>query len=182
MAANPLGIEVDSNSDNCMICLESLSSEQQYTLPECSHTFHQNCIMHWFRSGSHKCPLCNNLGINDNSNSNTHNNSSTRWGWWRGGQQRYQMIRKYSRKKDAPQMLKKEVEKLKKLETKHKALTKEIKDFKNKVGPFGELKREWGKFRSKRWRLDASIRKRKMSISNFNIVQVIIAKKVNVHN
>ena len=110
MAANLLGIEVDSNSDNCMICLESLSSEQQYTLPECSHTFHQNCIMHWFRSGSHKCPLCNNLGINDNSNSNTHNNSSTRWGWWRGGQQRYQMIRKYSRKKDAPQMLKKEVE------------------------------------------------------------------------
>ena len=60
MAANLLDVNLDDSDEKCMICLENLSNEQQYSLPECSHTFHQNCIMQWFRSGSHKCPLCNN--------------------------------------------------------------------------------------------------------------------------
>ena len=59
MAANLLDVNLDDSDEKCMICLENLSNEQQYSLPECSHTFHQNCIMQWFRSGSHKCPLCN---------------------------------------------------------------------------------------------------------------------------
>ena len=56
-----------SEIDICSICHEPLSnSEQIYTLPECSHKFHTNCIMHWFRTDHNRCPLCNNEGINFN--------------------------------------------------------------------------------------------------------------------
>ena len=48
--------------DRCVICLEQLDSKPMYSLPECNHTFHQNCIMHWFRQGNFKCPLCNETG------------------------------------------------------------------------------------------------------------------------
>ena len=45
----------------CSICLEE-SDMQMYTLPECNHTFHTNCILAWFRKGSKTCPLCKHSG------------------------------------------------------------------------------------------------------------------------
>ena len=179
MAANPLDVNLDVSDEKCMICLENLSTEQQYSLPECSHTFHQNCIMQWFRSGSHKCPLCNNLGVNDSMNANSHLNHGS---WYARGKHKYKMIRQYSRKKEAPLLLKKEIEKLKKLELKKKNLRKEMKEFKNKVGTFKELNKEWNNYRNKRWRLDSRIRQKKMAIANFNIIPIIIATKVDVNN
>ena len=172
MSVNPEPEECDK----CIICLETLSSEVEYQLPECSHKFHQNCIMQWFRSGNCKCPLCNNLGINDEAAGNQTNI----WGWWRGGKYKYQMIRQYSRTKDAPKKLKKEIIKLKKMEDKQKELRKEIKLFKTKIGTWRDLTKEWSKFRTKRWRLETAIRRRKMAIAKFNIVPIIIARKVIV--
>ena len=107
MAANLLDVNLDVSDEKCMICLENLSTEQQYSLPECSHSFHQNCIMQWFRSGSHKCPLCNNLGVNDSMNADNHLGHGS---WYTRGKHKYKMIRKYSRKKEAPLVLKKEDE------------------------------------------------------------------------
>ena len=179
MALNILNVALENQESKCMICLENLTNEPQYSLPECNHTFHQNCIMHWFRSGSHKCPLCNNLGINDTTNNEP---SMDRWSWWHRGKEKYKRIRQYARKKDAPQILKKEVNKLKKLEAKQKALRKEIKNFKNKIGTFKELDKEWNNYKNKRWRIEGNIRKLKMSIANFNVVPIIIAKKVVVEN
>ena len=116
MAANPLEIpELETDPDVCIICLEHLSAETQYQLPECTHKFHQNCIMTWFRSGNCKCPLCNNLGVNDDAGGGEVTMRTRGWGWWRGGQYKYKMIRQYARKKTAPAKLKLEVAKLKKL-------------------------------------------------------------------
>ena len=106
--------------------------------------------------------------------------SGRRWGWWRGVKYRYKMIRQYSRKKEAPAKLKKEIAKLKKLEKKKSELSKSIKDFKNKTGIWRDLNKQWAKHRQNRWKLDSGIRKRKMAIANFNIVPIIIAKKVNI--
>ena len=136
MSINPLDVHIEDSEEKCMICLENLSNEQQYSLPECSHTFHQNCIMHWFRGGSHKCPLCNNLGVNDTTNSPNITGSSTRWGWWRGGKFKYKMLRQYARRKDAPVLLKKEIAKLKKLEERQRELSTEMKEFKNSILAF----------------------------------------------
>jgi len=102
--------------------------------------------------------------------------------WYTRGKHKYKMIRKYSRKKEAPLVLKKEIEKLKNLELKRKNLRKEIKEFKNKVGAFKELNKEWNKYKTKRWRLESSIRQKKMAIANFNIIPIIIAKKVTLPN
>jgi hypothetical protein len=178
MAANPLDVPIpEDNNDKCIICLEHLSAEPVYCLPECSHKFHQNCIMHWFRGGNCKCPLCNNLGINDKPN-DTQNSSS--WGWWRGGKYKYKMIRQYARKKDAPAKLKKEVSKLKKLEEKKRTISKKIKEFKKKSGVWKDLSKEWNKLRRDRWRVNGSIRNRRLSISHFNIIPIIIAKKITI--
>ena len=182
MSINPLDVHLEDSEEKCMICLENLSNEQQYSLPECSHTFHQNCIMHWFRGGSHKCPLCNNLGVNDTTNSPNITGSSTRWGWWRGGKFKYKMLRQYARRKDAPVLLKKEIAKLKKLEERQRELRTEMKEFKNKVGKFKDLQKEWSKYRNKRWRMEGRIRQKRMAIANFNIVPIIIAKKVTLND
>ena len=56
----------------------------------------------------------------------------------------------------------------------------EIKDFKNKTGIWKDLNKQWTKLRRNRWRLSSNIRRRKMAIANFNIVPIIIAKKVNI--
>lgn len=43
---------------NCAICILELGTGTPHAL-ECSHSFHAECIMTWFRSGHSKCPLCN---------------------------------------------------------------------------------------------------------------------------
>lgn len=35
------------------------NDDGMYTLPQCGHTFHTDCIMTWFRSHQTRCPLCN---------------------------------------------------------------------------------------------------------------------------
>ena len=77
--------------------------------------------------------------------------------------------------------LKNEVEKLKKMEDNEIALRNEIKEFKNKTGKWKDLNKEWNKLRGNRWKLNNRIRKKKMSISTFNIVPIIIARKVTVN-
>ena len=183
MAVNLLEIAIpEEDSDKCIICLENLTNEAQYCLPECSHKFHQNCIMHWFRGGNCKCPLCNNLGINDVVAEGPGAQGRRGWGWWRGGKYKYKMIRQYSRKKEAPMKLKKEIAKLKSLEAKQRVLRAEIKDFRNKTGVWRDLHKKFNKLRRDRWRLNNRIRTKKMAISNFNIVPIIIATKMTVES
>ena len=81
-------IENNEEPDKCIICLESLENEPQYKLPECNHSFHQNCIMHWFRDGNNKCPLCNNLGVNDYTNQSTTGTFNTSR-WYESGKYKY---------------------------------------------------------------------------------------------
>ena len=58
----------DEECDNCAICFNKLNHDDTYTIPECKHKFHTNCIMTWFRMGHSKCPLCNDKGINQDIN------------------------------------------------------------------------------------------------------------------
>jgi len=45
--------------ETCAICLEILN-DNVYTIPECNHKFHNNCMIEWYRRlGSDcGCPLC----------------------------------------------------------------------------------------------------------------------------
>ena len=57
-------IENLKKDNNCIICHDTITEHNYYPLPECGHIFHTDCIVTWFRSGKHKCPLCNDMGIN----------------------------------------------------------------------------------------------------------------------
>ena len=37
---------------------------------ECNHRFCTECIMHWFRQGHTRCPMCRNPGYVDQDNTN----------------------------------------------------------------------------------------------------------------
>jgi len=57
--------EVPLSSDGkmvCAICLEEMDEEEGnlFTVPNCSHTFHNDCIAQW-KEISRKCPFCRGL-------------------------------------------------------------------------------------------------------------------------
>jgi len=166
--------------DICCICHENLESET-YTLPECNHTFHTNCIMTWFRapSGSNKCPLCNNSGINKLKDlDNLH------WSERQRAEENYKKVRASSRRKDCPKHLKKMIEKLKDLEKKQKDRIAEFKEFKISKQPdltVSEINKKFCKFRQDKWRLYRRIRRQKALIGfQQNVVNIIIPVKQDI--
>ncbi|CAK5052531.1 unnamed protein product [Meloidogyne enterolobii] len=42
----------------CTICLSTLRSDNVYTLKNCNHTFHHECVTRWISEGSKTCPTC----------------------------------------------------------------------------------------------------------------------------
>ena len=164
----------------CAICHENLESET-YTLPECNHTFHTNCIMTWFRSptGNNKCPLCNNSGINKLSDLN-----NLHWSERQRAEQNYKKVRASSRRKDCPKHLKKMIEKLKVLEKKQKDRIKNFQEFKKSKQPdltVNEIYKKYSKFRQDKWKLYRRIRRQKALIGfQQNVVNIIIPVKQEV--
>ena len=166
--------------DICCICHENLESET-YTLPECNHTFHTNCIMTWFRAptGNNKCPLCNNSGINKLKDlDNLH------WSEKQIALNNYKKVRASSRRKDCPKHLKKMIEKLKNLEKKQKDRIAEFKEFKISKQPeltVSEINKKFCKFRQDKWRLYRRIRRQKALIGfQQNVVNIIIPIKQDI--
>ena len=131
-----------SSEEKCSVCLENIDNNE-YILPECTHKFHINCILTWFRAGHNCCPLCRNGGVNSGNNSSNMsmmyiNNELMQYTWqYRKKllQDNYLIMRSFSRKANAPKHLKKKVEKLKKMEIKRKKISKELSDFNKSKQP-----------------------------------------------
>lgn len=87
---------VSVEEDICAICHEDFSGDL-YTLPECSHIFHTNCIMTWFRMNHNTCPLCNNCGVNKLKDI-----GSVDYGIRNAAFMNYKRARAFSRKKKCP--------------------------------------------------------------------------------
>ena len=153
-------IQNDEN-ELCGICLESLNSEQIFEIPECGHKYHSNCIIHWYRipNNDKKCPYCNCLG--------------PRRPYYRGNMAKQEYLKNiinYSRKKNAPENLKKMVKNLKdiknSLNLKKKQYNKAYKD-----ANISKLCKERNKLESKRIKLENKISER------FNIQPILVVKK-----
>lgn len=158
----------NDNENLCSICLENINNEQCYTLPECNHCFHTNCIIHWFRMGNTNCPYCNNSGINVSSFKG------------RYSKERYKLLRQASRKKNAPQQLKNIVDNLRKLEKQYSENKKSIKEILEKEGQFKILKREINKLESKNKQINIKIRQHKRKICDCIFIQpLLLVKKLN---
>lgn len=108
----------DIVSDNiCAICYDT-HTDNSYIIPECSHKFHVNCIIPWYRSNvSANCPCCRSTpNTEDMLSEYIPYNTRTA---------RYSFNRKFAQRKNAPKDLKKLVERLRKAERKRTTKGKE---------------------------------------------------------
>jgi hypothetical protein len=160
----------------CAICHES-GGEQVYCIPECNHKYHTNCIMTWFRTGHDTCPLCNNQGIN-------HGLNNTTWLNKLEALENYKHLRLYSRRKDAPEELKRSVKSLRRTEAKMQALRKKKKEFVTSKHPrltARDILNKHTKLKREGWRIERLIRRKKLLIGlSKRTVNIIIPIKKNI--
>ena len=169
---------VNVEEDICAICHEDFSGDL-YTLPECSHIFHTNCIMTWFRMNKSSCPLCNNCGVNSLKDI-----KNLGFGIRNAALMNYKRAQSFSKRKNAPQSLKKQITALRKYEDKQKQFMKEFREFKKSIheGMTAQsIITKNNNLRRKKWRLQRGIRRRKTLIgfSCPNITNIIIPVKKN---
>jgi hypothetical protein len=107
-------------ADLCQICMEHLDDplKQQYTLSQCNHQFHTDCIVNWFRNDSQHCVACNPTLNHANMNHATMNPANAQVNYDLYGlpyitfqqpniQPPFAIVSRQARKKDAPEGLKK---------------------------------------------------------------------------
>ena len=110
-------LQDDIGEDLCVVCQETLNMHPRYTLPECHHTFHIHCIIAWFRCQSvnddgvvgGRCPCCGDRGVN--SRHRPCRRWRRRWGGDPEMTSHLALLRKESRKPNAPHALVSLVEK-----------------------------------------------------------------------
>ena len=187
-AINMLNIDVNPNEE-CMICKEELQCSQCYTLPECNHTYHTNCLITWFRNGDSRCPYCGNKGINNKDASLTRLDRSKYYSIHYEKQSLID-IKKivYSKKYDTDKNClntRKLFDKITELEAKYKNECEKYNEFKQslKLSPtlYNDAKKKMGKMSTKKWKLAAQIRLEKYKIvNNSYIIPLIIPLTVSV--
>lgn len=163
----------NNNEETCLICHDKLSSEPCHTL-ECSHEYHIDCIISWFRSGNTNCPYCNSKPENSS------NNDETEFYYSRSEiKKKFSILKRFSKKKDFPKSLKSKIDTILRNEEKLKELKEEIKEIKNEVGTYSEIKKKHNKISSSIWRKTTDIhRKKKDLLTLVNIVPLTIIKSV----
>jgi len=173
-------------TDICAICHEDLS-DNLYQLPECSHTYHTNCIMHWFRTKHTTCPLCQNQGINYTQayyevNNSQHYGERALW------KEYYKQAASHARKKDADKEIARKVKAIKKTMEKDKEARKMFKNWK-KLPPDNltnkDVIQKAHKMRRGKWRFRRNLYKRKAAVGylyfhKFLKNKIIIAEKVQI--
>jgi len=203
MALNPLGVELPNEEDNiCIICHDLLNTAPTYTLPECKHQYHTHCIITWFRHrkssgvsntlGNYgstievdgRCPHCGDTGINNVTLQDGDYRSSYRF-LTRREKELYKINREYGRKKDAPNAIKKEIEKLSDKEKELQEFAKEVKAYKKHIKEtpvhYEETKKQLYKNRKKCWALQRSVSTIRKRIASYPIVPLIIPKPIDIN-
>ena len=179
---------VESNEPNyeeprCTICQEEFSEIDEicgtstYKLDECGHKFHTKCIINWFRQGNKNCPNCGDCGLKwrGTKRGYTHN-----WGWTGPEiRERFTTLRAYSKRKDAPEKLKKDIEKIAKMEQEYKEHLKIYKEKKNKKLEnitIKEANKKQTQLRNKKYAIEKKIIDAKRRVTNWPIIPIIIPK------
>jgi len=176
--------------DICLICHDVLNGGEEtsdnnppYTL-ECKHKYHANCIITWFRSGHSNCPYCGDLGSNAPKKEKKRNGRSMRrsmYRSWAGGviDAKYERMRQYSRRNDAPDQLVKMINKLKDIEEEFKNSKEELNSFIDTPTDgltWKDMNKERCRLREKMWKANRKISEQKCVISSYPIIPLIIPK------
>ena len=104
--------------DHCSICFNEMCTETHEL--ECGHCFHTSCIVEWFRQGSSQCPLCRD----EPEPSELLDGFTLR--------ERAKQLRIISRRKNAPNELKRMVLRIQKIEKDITSYRQEKKKIKSK--------------------------------------------------
>tara|TARA_B110000046_G_scaffold181522_1_gene213882 strand:- start:233 stop:775 length:543 start_codon:yes stop_codon:yes gene_type:complete len=172
--------------DMCAICHEHLI-DNIYELPECSHKFHTNCIMHWFRTDHNTCPLCQNCGINFNiayQQANSHGYAEKRL--W---ESYYPEACRYAKKKNADKEIISKIRSLKKTIENDKNKKKNFKIWRKTIcDGISSNKKIYDKyinFQRNKWRIRRNVWKRKVAIGYLYFHKhkrnkIIIAEKIQL--
>lgn len=149
----------------CTICREDITDcSSVYVIPECNHEYHTNCIMTWFRTGRETCPLCSDCGLNGNRR--------------RTFAARVSLLRKLSRKKDAPFELKRAVTLLRNAEKSLRMASKELREWKKSIpinSKVSDIMKDSKKKNDRIRRLRFLVYKRKSNlVRTTNIIPIII--------
>ena len=144
----------------CCICQYDLSNNTQlYTLPECGHTFHLECVITWWRSPRDRysefgtCPMCRCA-------------SDKKFNWYQA-KHRASFLRKISRKKFAHPELKKAVLKLRLAEEKSKKKFEEYKNYRNRP-EVKKILKKYNKLRIDVWVSKTNIRRKRDMVCTFD--------------
>ena len=190
MSINLLDVQLpeeETNSQICLICHDTLEGCHNYTLPECKHTYHTECIVTWFRKENQaNCPYCGNKGINNKERKGRNGRRMPFFGYRRsrmGCSPLFQDMINYSKRKDAPKILLKKIEELRTIENKLKENKKEIQQFNNMVTSeltSKEIINKSKNLRSKGWEITRRINDKKVEISLLPIVPIIIPRVVDM--
>ena len=188
-AINILNINVNNTNEECMICREELQCSQCYTLPECNHTYHTNCLVTWFRNGDSRCPYCGNKGINNKDVDLSRMDRSKYYSIHYEKQslidiKKIVYLKKYDTDKNCLNT-RKLFDKITELEAKYKNECEKYNEFKQslKLSPtlYNDAKKKMGKMSTKKWKLAAQIRLEKYKIvNNSYIIPLIIPLTVSV--
>lgn len=174
----------------CLICHDVLIGGEEtsnnnppYTL-ECKHKYHANCIITWFRSGHSNCPYCGDMGSNAPK---TKKHNARRRSLYRTWPERviidskYERLRQYSRRKDAPDQLVNMVNKLKEIEEEFKRNKEELNNFINTPTDgftWKDMNKERARIREKMWKTNRKISEQKCAISSYPVIPLIIPKVI----
>ena len=153
------GANPSMNLETCAICLSEMDDESKIHQIDCNHRFHTTCIVKWFRLGTASCPLCN-------SNPNQideFNTSIFSYGSRDYINERCKTIRRLTRRKDCPQELKREFDKLKKYELEYKEFAK-TKQIYLKTDEVKKMRKTVQQNNNKSWRKRSKVEKQKMKI------------------
>ena len=172
ISINPHNIDNNNNADICLICHDDLNSCQKYSLPECNHEYHTDCIIQWFRTGNSNCPYCNSKSENDC------NDSECYYDRRKIIDSSYKMIKTFSKKEEAPKILKSKIKSIEKILDQIKDIKNDLILIKNEEGTLKDLQKKNSQYRSKLWAKNRLLyTKKNMLVSIVNIVPIIIPKK-----
>ena len=176
----------NDNNDICAICHDNLGEGDNYTLPECNHKFHTNCIMTWFRMKHDTCPLCNNRGINKTKAQVNEEANNGSWALRKKYLKLYGIVSRKSRGKNAPKEMKKAVEKVKKYQKKFEDFKKEKSQWNSHVPEnmtVRQILSKYEKLRNKKWKMQRTLNNKKRIVGYLYgdcVTNIIIPQKIVV--
>ena len=142
----------------CAICQRDMS-DNKYTLPECGHAFHLDCLMMWFRSPREyrqdfgSCPMCRTLPANPIG-----------WSTLKG---RCRLLKRLAQKKTAHPELKKAAKRLSETVTKKNEAVKAHAEYRRRP-EVKIIRKEDKRLGNHKWRMRTLVRKREHELAAFD--------------